>query len=65
LGKCLDGSNRARAIHILVGPEGGFDDAERAAAITGGFEPVSLGSFVLRTETAVTASLGAIVSRIV
>ena len=37
---------------VAVGPEAGLDDEERAAAIQGGWLPVSLGPRVLRTETA-------------
>ena len=40
---------------LLVGPEGGWTDAERAAAAEAGFEPVTLGPHVLRTETAAVA----------
>lgn len=45
------------AIELLIGPEGGLDDAEVAAAIRAGFEPVRLGPRVLRTETAGIAAL--------
>lgn len=45
---------------VLVGPEGGFDDAELALAREAGFTAVRLGSRVLRTELAATAALGAI-----
>jgi len=48
------------AVALLVGPEGGFDDAEVAMASEHGFIPVVLGRFVLRTETAAVAALGAI-----
>lgn len=37
---------------LLIGPEGGFDASEVALARNHGFEPVSLGPFVLRVETA-------------
>lgn len=47
----------AAAAVILVGPEGGFAPAEYQAAKAGGFEPVSLGPRVLRTETAPVAAL--------
>jgi 16S rRNA (uracil1498-N3)-methyltransferase len=46
-----------RGIILLVGPEGGFDAAEREIAIDSGFEPVYLGPRVLRTETAAIAAL--------
>jgi 16S rRNA (uracil1498-N3)-methyltransferase len=46
-----------RKITILVGPEGGFDAAEQAEAIAGGFVPVSLGKSTLRTETAAISAV--------
>ena len=42
---------------LLVGPESGFSDAERAQAVSAGFEAVSLGPRVLRTETAGLAAI--------
>lgn len=42
---------------ILIGPEGDFSKEELAEAIQMGFVPVSLGSNVLRTETAAIYSL--------
>jgi 16S rRNA (uracil1498-N3)-methyltransferase len=45
---------------VLVGPEGGFDDAELALARDAGFTAVRLGRHVLRTEIATVAALGAI-----
>jgi 16S rRNA (uracil1498-N3)-methyltransferase len=47
-------------IVLLVGPEGGFDDAEIAAAHTAGFKSCLLGPRVLRTETAALAALAAL-----
>ncbi len=44
-------------IELLVGPEGGLTDAELALAARCGFEAVSLGPRVLRTETAGVAAL--------
>jgi 16S rRNA (uracil1498-N3)-methyltransferase len=51
----------ARALVLLVGPEGGFSDAERDLTEHAGFEPVRLGSLVLRTELAGAAALGAVI----
>ncbi len=48
-----------RAVLLLAGPEGGFDPAERAAALAAGFLPVRLGPRTLRTETAAVAALAA------
>jgi 16S rRNA (uracil1498-N3)-methyltransferase len=42
---------------LAIGPEGGWTDAELAAARAAGFAEASLGDQILRTETAVTASL--------
>lgn len=50
----------AGPIALAVGPEGGFSPAEIAAATQLGYRVVSLGPFVLRTETACAAALGAI-----
>jgi 16S rRNA (uracil1498-N3)-methyltransferase len=42
---------------ILVGPEGGFSDPEKAGLSELGFLPVALGPLALRTETAALAAL--------
>src|SRR5580658_229273 len=47
----------ARSAEISIGPEGGWTDLELAAARGAGFMEASLGELVLRTETAVLASL--------
>lgn len=44
-------------VELLIGPEGGLDDDELAAARTAGFTPVRLGPRVLRTETAAVVAL--------
>jgi 16S rRNA (uracil1498-N3)-methyltransferase len=44
-------------IAVLLGPEGGWTDGERDLAIASGWRPASLGSQVLRTETAAAAAL--------
>ncbi len=46
-------------VTLLVGPEGGWNDEETAAAQRGGFAPLALGPRVLRTETAAVAALAA------
>jgi 16S rRNA (uracil1498-N3)-methyltransferase len=43
---------------VLTGPEGGWTDAERAAATAAGWAPVSLGPLILRAETAAIAAAG-------
>jgi 16S rRNA (uracil1498-N3)-methyltransferase len=49
----------AAPIELLVGPEGGLSEREIDIAGTVGFEPLSLGPRVLRTETAPLAALAA------
>ena len=51
--------NVPRRIALAVGPEGGWTDQEFDAASAAGFREVSLGSNILRTETAVIAGLAA------
>lgn len=48
---------RDRPLSVLVGPEGGFTDAERAAFVADGAVPVRLGPHVLRLETAAEAAM--------
>lgn len=45
---------------LLVGPEGDFSAEETAAALAAGFLPISLGSIVLRVETATLFCLSAL-----
>jgi len=47
-------------IRVLVGPEGGFDAAERSAMLEAGAQPLRLGSHVLRIETAAVAACAAL-----
>jgi 16S rRNA (uracil1498-N3)-methyltransferase len=49
-------------VRVLVGPEGGFEAGELAAAQTAGFMPLTLGPHVLRTETAGLAALAAMMT---
>lgn len=48
------------SIAFAAGPEGGFTDAEIAAAEKRGFVTCKLGAFVMRTETVPSAVLGAL-----
>lgn len=58
--------SREEATRALIGPEGGFSDDEREAMLRSGFSEVSLGSAVLRVETAVITALAILrVSRLV
>ena len=47
----------ARPTALLVGPEGGWTDAERDAALAAGWAAASLSAGKLRTETAAVAGL--------
>ncbi|MGH9728925.1 MAG: RsmE family RNA methyltransferase [Candidatus Acidiferrales bacterium] len=49
-----------KEVCIAIGPEGGWTDAEFAAAAKNGFQEASLGREILRTETAVIAALAVI-----
>jgi 16S rRNA (uracil1498-N3)-methyltransferase len=54
-------NNRVASGAVLaVGPEGGWTDAERDAALKAGFHEASLGRLILRTETAVIAALASL-----
>jgi 16S rRNA (uracil1498-N3)-methyltransferase len=44
----------------LIGPEGGLAPQEREAALQSGFQDLSLGPRILRTETAALAALAAL-----
>ena len=57
--KVLDGQRATKAT-LVIGPEGGWTDAELEAARGRGFREASLGHLILRTETAVIAALSAL-----
>jgi 16S rRNA (uracil1498-N3)-methyltransferase len=59
LREALAGVHSAAAV-LAVGPEGGWTDGEFAAARAACFREASLGKLILRTETAVVASLAAL-----
>jgi 16S rRNA (uracil1498-N3)-methyltransferase len=46
---------------VLIGPEGGFSDAEVDAAAAAGYEPVSLGANILRAETAALSAVAVLI----
>ena len=57
LTEVLSGQNKnCRSVFFLLGPEGGFSEAEVACAQKEGFIPVSLGKRILRAETATIAA---------
>ena len=57
LHQTLKGQLAGDAVSFLSGPEGGLSDSEEQAAMASGFACVSLGSRVLRAETAALAAL--------
>lgn len=59
LAEGMDGTRRivegilpGQSVAVFIGPEGGFDDTEVAEAREKGYEPITLGRRILRTETA-------------
>jgi 16S rRNA (uracil1498-N3)-methyltransferase len=46
---------KAQEYIVAIGPEGGFTDAEVAAALHAGWQAISLGARILRVETAAIA----------
>lgn len=51
---------RPAQVYLLIGPEGGTSDDEKALALQAGFKTVRLGPRVLRTETAPVVALTAL-----
>ncbi len=47
-------------VGVMIGPEGGFEDEEIELATQNGFEIISLGERILRTETAAITALSAL-----
>jgi 16S rRNA (uracil1498-N3)-methyltransferase len=52
-----DAARGQAAVEVLVGPEGGLEDGELAAALAAGYRACRLGPRVLRSETAAIAAL--------
>jgi len=50
----------AAQLTVLIGPEGGFSDAEHEQAAACGFSAVGFGPRILRTETAAIAAIAAL-----
>ena len=48
------------AVTIVIGPEGGLEDQERAALLGAGFHPLALAAHTLRFETAALAAAAAV-----
>ncbi len=60
LAEALQGHRAGAPLAVFIGPEGGLDDEEESLLVASGFVPAALGRFVLRTEIAAIAVLGAI-----
>jgi len=60
----LGGVRPGMDVAVLIGPEGGFAKTEVEEARASGFAPVSLGSRILRTETAGLCLLSALMLQI-
>lgn len=60
LGATLEAARHALRVVVAIGPEGGFDDEERARAQALGFTVARFGQTVLRAETTAAAVLGAL-----
>jgi 16S rRNA (uracil1498-N3)-methyltransferase len=57
----IGGLQKGSSIGILIGPEGGFEEAEIEQAQEHGITPITLGRRILRTETAGLALLSMMV----
>ena len=55
-------AERCDTAALLIGPEGGWSDAERQLAGAAAWRPVALGPLVLRAETAACAALAIVVN---
>ena len=62
--KILDGMDKTKDIVVFIGPEGGFEEAEVERIKDSGFEVITLGKRILRTETAGLALLSNIMIRL-
>jgi len=51
---------KIRSVMIIIGPEGGFSPDEIDRAVDAGFEPVTMGTRILRAETAAIAAVSVI-----
>lgn len=54
------GAAKVRPVAVMIGPEGDFSRAEMAAAVSAGWQPVSLGESRLRIETAALTAVAAV-----
>jgi 16S rRNA (uracil1498-N3)-methyltransferase len=57
-----EGFDLAAGVAVAVGPEGGFTEAEVAAAVAAGYRTIGLGPTILRVETAAVAACAAVLA---
>lgn len=62
--KILDNMDKTKNIAVFIGPEGGFEESEVDRIKNFGFEVITLGKRILRTETAGLALLSNIMIRL-
>ena len=62
--QALEKTVPGQKIAVFIGPEGGFDEGEIRQALEMGVCPVSLGSRILRTETAGLAILSVLMMKL-
>lgn len=62
--KILDNMDKTKNIAVFIGPEGGFEESEVEGIKNSGFEVITLGKRILRTETAGLALLSNIMIRL-
>lgn len=62
--ECVEKVKPGMSIAVFIGPEGGFEESEVELAKAAGFEAVSLGRRILRTETAGLAALSILMYQI-
>lgn len=60
----IEGIKPGQSVGIFIGPEGGFEESEVAAAMESGAHPITLGHRILRTETAGLAILSVLMFRL-
>ena len=62
--QALEKTAPGQKIAVFIGPEGGLDEGEIRQALEMGVCPVSLGSRILRTETAGLAILSVLMMKL-
>lgn len=59
-GRTFDARDAAGGASVILGPEGGLDEAERDLLLAAGWQPVALAANILRFETAGVAAIAVI-----